>query len=218
MAFIVFEGGEGTGKSTQMRLLGEWLGSKNVQCVRTREPGGTPLAEEVRALFKAVPAHGDIPTPQTELLLVMAARAQHVRKNIEPSLNSGSWVLCDRFLDSSYVYQGIRAGVAKSDIDTVAEIALGKVFPDLTLVLHVSRDEARKRVTSRGNAAADRLDSENEAVHDVISEGFLRLLREQTPWFRGKVPLRVFVDASGTVAEIQDRVRLIVSQNFGISL
>jgi dTMP kinase len=216
MAFIVFEGGEGTGKSTQIRLLSEWLTSKGCSCVCTREPGGTPFAEQIRGLFKAVNTHGDTPLPLTELLMVMAARAQHLGAFVGPSLAAGRWVLCDRFLDSSYVYQGIRGGLPKSQIDTVAEIALGSLFPNLTLVLHLPQDEARRRMMGRGAVDADRLDAESDAVHQVIADGFLRMVQEQTPWFRGKVPLRVLIDASGTVENVHEQICAEVAKHLDV--
>jgi dTMP kinase len=218
MAFIVFEGGEGTGKSTQISLLVERLSSKGKNCVFTREPGGTPLAEQIRSLFKAVNEHGDAPLPVTELLMVSAARAQHVQTFVKPALQSGKWVVCDRFVDSSYVYQGMRAGVPKGHIDTVTEIALGGVFPNLVLVLHVSREEARLRMQKRGNVAADRLDAESEAIHAVIDNGFLRLVDERVPWFGGRVPLRVLVDAEGSVADVHKRICAAVSQHLEVAL
>lgn len=218
MAFVVFEGGEGTGKSTQISLLRDWLQSKGFESCVTREPGGTPLAEQIRDLFKAVHGHGDVPLPTTELLMVMAARAQHVRKVVEPALACGKWVLCDRFLDSSYVYQWIRAGVPKSHVDIVAEIALASVFPHLTVVLHLPAQEAQKRMHGRGNVDADRLDAEGAAIHQVIADGFLRLVNERVPWHAGKVPLRVLIDASGDAHSVHSRVRAAVASHLGVTL
>ncbi len=175
------------------------------------------MAEQIRGLFKAVNTHGDNPLPLTELLMVMAARAQHVGTLVGPSLANKKWVLCDRFLDSSYVYQGMRGGLPKAQIDSVAEVALGAVFPSLTLVLHLSQEEARKRMMGRGSMEADRLDAESDAVHQVIADGFLRLVQEQTPWFRGKVPLRVLIDASGTVESVHAQIRDAVSKHLGVA-
>jgi dTMP kinase len=216
MAFIVFEGGEGTGKSTQIRLLSEWLTSRGCSCVCTREPGGTPFAEQIRGLFKAVNNHSDTPLPLTELLMVMAARAQHLGALVGPSLAAGKWVLCDRFLDSSYGYKGIRGGLPKSQIDAVAEIALGTLFPNLTLVLHLPQEEAHKRMMGRGAVEADRLDAESAAVHQIVADGFLRLVHEKMPWFRGKIPLRVLIDASGTVERVHQQICDAVAKHLDV--
>jgi dTMP kinase len=216
MAFIVFEGGEATGKSTQLQLLLEWLDSLGISCLRTREPGGSPFAEQIRGLFKNVPEHGDAPLPLTELLLVMAARNQHIQRAIMPALKQGKWVLCDRFLDSSYIYQGMRAGVPKTVIDSVSKAVLSGVFPDLTIVFGVPPEVARVRMKVRGNVAADRLDSEDDAVHRVLAEGFERIVSEQMPWADGFVPNRVYVDASGDVESIHRAVQALVSEHLGV--
>jgi dTMP kinase len=216
MAFIVFEGGEATGKSTQLQLLLEWLGSLGISCLRTREPGGSPFAEQIRGLFKNVPEHGDAPLPITELLLVMAARSQHVQRTIIPALAQRKWVLCDRFLDSSYIYQGIRGGIPKTVIDSVSKAALSGVFPDLTIVFGVPHEVARERMKVRGNVDVDRLDSEDDAVHRVIADGFERIVSEKMPWADGFVPERVYLDASGDVESIHRAVRALVLEYLGV--
>lgn len=143
MPFIVFEGAEGTGKSTQSSLLAKTLRAHALTVVETREPGGTPLAEDIRKVFKSVPESGDVPTPRTELLLVMAARSQHIEKLIKPALSKNQWIVCDRFLDSSYVYQGVRGNLAKIDIDAMAVPILNSLQPDLTFVLVVPQEVSK---------------------------------------------------------------------------
>jgi dTMP kinase len=216
MAFIVFEGAEATGKSTQIRLLREWLESLGISCLVTREPGGSPFAEQIRALFKSIPEHGEAPLPLTELLLVMAARAQHLKQTIEPALQIGKWVLCDRFLDSTYVYQGFRAGVPKSVIDSIAKIVLSGIAPNLTLVFNLSAEIARERMYGRGDAKGDRLDSENQAVHQVLASGFERLVTDNIAWADGYVPRRILIDASGSVENIKEQIVAIISNEFGV--
>lgn len=206
MAFVVFEGGEGVGKSTQIRLLCQWLEQAGCTVVSTLEPGGTPLANEIRDLFKFVPKHGDAPVALTELMLIMAARAQHLERCIRPALLAGQVVVCDRFLDSTYVYQGQLRGIDKAYIDLVAGGILAGVLPDVTIVLSLAASEARSRLRDRGAAAADRMDSLDEGSLDALDQGFVRLVEQAWPYPDGRVPRRVIVSAQGTVEDIHARV------------
>lgn len=217
MPFIVFEGGEGSGKSTQAAKLAELLKRKNLPVLETREPGGTPLAESIRNVFKSVPESGDVPTARTELLLVMAARAQHIEKAIRPALAEKKWIVCDRFLDSSYIYQGFRGGIAKHEIDTVAAPVLGDLQPDLTLVLKVSKDTAHSRVSARPGFENDRLDA--ELLKDAtLHIAFETLATSATPYPDGRVPKRVLIDGNGTPEQVQSRIIAAIEQHFGIHL
>lgn len=214
MPFIVFEGGEGCGKSTQAAKLAQYLRDKGLTVLETREPGGTPLAEDIRKVFKSVPTSGDIPTPRTELLLVMAARAQHIEKTILPALQAGKWVICDRFLDSSYIYQGFRGGLSKTEIDTVAAPVVKGLQPDLTFVLRVDLQTAHSRISARPGTEADRLDTEliqNASLHSA----FESLVTSRTPYPDGRVPARVLLDGSGTVEQVQQRVLQAALSHFG---
>ncbi|MEY3901033.1 MAG: hypothetical protein RL189_339 [Pseudomonadota bacterium] len=214
MPFIVFEGGEGSGKSTQARLLAQFLRDKGLTVLETREPGGTPLAEDIRNVFKSVPKSGDTPTPRTELLLVMAARAQHIEKTIRPALASGAWVICDRFLDSSYIYQGFRGGLTKNDIDTVAAPVVGTLQPDLTLVLRVDLETAHQRLKDRPGSENDRLDS--ELLKDAtLHAAFEALVSSQTPYPDGRVPKRVLINGAGTADEVCQRILVAATEHFG---
>lgn len=210
MAFIAFEGGEGTGKSTQMKLTAEWLRAKHYTCLESREPGGSPLAEKIRALFKEVPEHGDSPTPLTELMLVMAARAQHFEKIITPALHANQWIVCDRFLDSSYVYQGLIGGLPKQTIDDVAKIVIGEFCPDLTLVFTVPEAIASARRNARGSVSSDRMDQMKSDVHSKIDDGFQSLVTEAQPYPHGKVPVRKLIEGSGTIDEIFKKVKMAI--------
>ena len=225
MAFVVFEGGEASGKSTQLNLLHEALSNLGKNCLVTREPGGTPLAENIRNLFKAVPEHGDAPLPLTELALVMAARAQHFGKVIQPALQQKSWILCDRFLDSSYVYQCYKGGVKKEVADAFASAILNQTIPDLTLVFSVSVQVSRQRIESRNrdtNASgkqivADRLDSFDDAAFQTLENGFQWLLNENIPYPCGKVPKRILIDGSASVADIHKQILKIISEHFNLN-
>lgn len=219
MAFIAFEGGEGTGKSTQMKMAAEWLRSRGIACHETREPGGSPLAEKIRSLFKEVPEHGDVPTPLTELMLVMASRAQHIAKTIQPAMARKEWILCDRFLDSTYVYQGAIGKLSKKEIDTAASLVLNGITPDLTLIFSVPADLAAARRAQRAaaaNEARDRLDEVHDEVHSKIDKGFRNIIEEAVPYPSGKIPVRVLIDSRGGPDEVQAEVRKAISQVLGI--
>jgi dTMP kinase len=216
--FVVFEGGEGCGKSTQARLLAEEFTRRGIFCLLTREPGGTPLADDIRAVFKQVAAHGDTPTPLAELHLVMAARAQHVERVLAPALAVGKTIVCDRFLDSSYVYQGIRGGLSKAIIDASALPVLAGLVPTVTLILDVpseavlKRLHCRVRATEQGNSPAleDRLDAMEAPMHKIISEGFANLARSFAPYPNGTVPKRIVLDGQGSPEEVFARVFAVI--------
>lgn len=217
MPFIVFEGGEGTGKSTQSSLLVKNLRAHGLSVVETREPGGTPLAEDIRRVFKSVPKSGDVPTPHTELLMVMAARCQHIEKLIKPALTNNQWVVCDRFLDSSYVYQGVRGKLAKETIDQIAAPLLGSLQPDLTFVLVVSQETSKKRVATRAGTQADRLDT--ELLNDpTLHEAFKNLCDSQLAYPDGRVPKRVLIDGSGSIESISQEIITVINTHFGLTL
>lgn len=165
--FITFEGGEGAGKTTQVARLAERLRAGGVETVVTREPGGTPLGESIRDVVL-----GASPEPVTELLLFAAARAEHVAKVIRPALAHGTWVLCDRFVDSTRVYQGVMAGVSADLIGAIEMRTVAPTFPDLTVVLDVPAEEGLKRTEARG--ALTRFDAEHAAYHVELREAFRR--------------------------------------------
>ena len=155
---VTLEGGEGAGKSTVLRALRDALVASGADVVCTREPGGTPLAERIRALLLD-PEH-EPASPQAELLLMFASRAQHVRETILPALKRGAWVLCDRFTDSSYAYQGGGRGLDPAWIATLEREVVG-IRPGLTLLLDVGVDEGRERARGR-DLAPDRIERERD--------------------------------------------------------
>ncbi len=172
--FITFEGGEGTGKSTQAAMLAHRLESLGLAVLLTREPGGSPGAEVIRhvLLSGAAKPLG----PDAEAMLFAAAREDHVRCTIAPALAAGTWVICDRFVDSTRVYQGELGHVDRRLIKGLERVSIGDVWPDLTLVLDVPVDVAlERRALRRGDAAPDRFEAEDATFHDKLRAAFLAL-------------------------------------------
>ncbi|MFO1503049.1 MAG: dTMP kinase [Steroidobacteraceae bacterium] len=174
--FITVEGIEGAGKSTLITGLGEVLRAHGITVCATREPGGTPLAEDIRGLVLARRAEG-MP-PAAELLLMFAARAAHVAQRIEPALARGEWVLCDRFTDASRAYQGAGRGLSAADIEALARVAHPGLVPDLTLLLDIAPDAGLARARQRG-AGGDRFEDEQLAFFTRVREGYLALARAE---------------------------------------
>lgn len=173
MKFIVFEGLDGSGKSSLMSALEAELSHRQVAFYKTREPGGTPLGDELRNIIlrKADAA----PTPRTELLLYEASRAQHVDQVIRPMLAQGRWVLSDRFAASSIAFQAGGRTIALKDVEMLNHFATGGLVPDLTILMDLSTEEAKKRRHGResGGQAEDRIEAESDAFHQRVREGFL---------------------------------------------
>ncbi|MFP5374161.1 MAG: dTMP kinase [Gammaproteobacteria bacterium] len=177
---VTVEGGEGAGKSTVLEALRAALAADGCEVVCTREPGGTALAEQVRALL--LDPHHEPPAPETELLLMFAARAQHVRETILPALARGAWVLCDRFTDSSYAYQGGGRGLDPGLIAALERAVVG-IEPGLTLLLDVAVADGRARMRGR-DAAADRIEREHDAFFERVRAAFLARARAHPARFR----------------------------------
>ena len=197
--FITFEGGEGTGKSTQIRLLGEHLRASGRVVVVTREPGGTPVAEAARAVLLDPALE---PDGLSELFLLEAARHDLVDRVIRPALARGEVVLSDRYADSSLVYQGMVRGVGVERTDELNRAATGGLQPDLTIVLDLDHESGVERARSRnaeGDGSESRLDDEPADFHRRVRAGFLHLAENE--------PARVrVVSAAGSPAEVFDRV------------
>ncbi len=195
------EGGEGAGKSTQARRLADWLAQRGIPALATREPGGAPGAERVRALLLA-----DTPlTPLAQTLLHVAARVEHVAVTIRPALAAGIWVVCDRFMDSTRVYQGTAQGVEAASIEALAGIV--GIEPDLTLVLDVPVDVSRARSVSRGGTA-DRYEAMDDAAHARIREGFLARAAADPARY-------AVVDATGDVDAVFAELCAVVANRLG---
>jgi len=177
--FITFEGPEGGGKSTHIRRLAERLKSLGHDVLLTREPGGTPTGEAIRGILQHDHG-GEALCPEAELLLFEASRAQLVRTVILPALTRGTWVLCDRFADSTTAYQGYGRGF---DLDTILALnrhAVGDCVPDLTLLLDITVREGRNRLADRNraqNTSSDRIEREAEEFHERVRAGFLELAK-----------------------------------------
>lgn len=174
--FITFEGGEGCGKSTQVKRLVDHLRASGIEVVVTREPGGTRLAELIRALLKD--EREDPPCDRSELLLFLAARAQLVRNVIRPALSAGKWVVCDRFSDSTFAYQGYGRGLRLDDLRRMNDFACDGLVPDLTLLLDVRPDVACERMRRREaatNTVSDRIEQAGDAFHQRLRAGFMEL-------------------------------------------
>jgi dTMP kinase len=170
--FITFEGGEGAGKSTQVKLLQAALEAAGISVVATREPGGSPGAEEIRALVLG----GGVGRwdAVTETLLFYAARRDHLEKLIRPALARGAWVLCDRFEDSTRAYQASGGGVAASDLDGLGRLVRGDLTPDLTLILDLPVPLGRARAAGR-NQGADRFEQRGNAFHERVRAAYLAI-------------------------------------------
>lgn len=193
--FISLEGGEGSGKTTAIQFIRQWLESHRIPYILTREPGGTPLAEEIRELI--LTSREEPVNDVAELLLVFAARAQHLAEKIQPALDQGTWVISDRFLDSSYVYQGKARGGNVQMLDQLASWVVGENKPDATLVLDVPVELGQERVVQRQQQ--DRLDKESAAFHQKVRDGFLeRAMAEPN---RVKV-----IDASLSLDAVQKQI------------
>ncbi len=186
--FISLEGGEGAGKSTQVRALATALAARGITVVVTREPGGSDGAEAIRALLM----QGDVArwSPQTETLLFAAARADHVERTIRPALDAGHWVLTDRYVDSTRAYQGI-GGVDDDAILALHQFGSAGLMPDRTFLLALPVEQGVARATARDGADADRFAARDEGFHRAVAAGFDRIAREDT----GRVRV---IDASRT--------------------
>ncbi|HLF57978.1 MAG TPA: dTMP kinase [Thermoanaerobaculia bacterium] len=199
--FVTFEGLDGSGKSTHLERAARWLGELGVPLVATREPGGTAIGAAIRKVFLDR-GHGGM-DPRVELLLVFAARRQHLVEVIEPALAAGRHVLCDRFTDSTVAYQGYGRGVPLEIVAEVERLATGGRRPDLTLLFDLPAAIARRRGHSghrRRIGRVDRLDAESVAFYDRVRAGYLEIARRESERV-------VTIDSSRTVAETEDAVR-----------
>ena len=183
--FISFEGSEGCGKSTQIRRLAERLESLGKPILVTREPGGTEIGEQLRHLLQFSKA-GHAMTPEAELLLFAASRAQLVRQVIEPALQAGQWVIADRFLDSTTVYQGVARRLDPEAVAFINEFAVGARLPDLTILLDIDIAEGRRRMAGRAGPGGppDRMEQMPPAFYESVRAGYLALVREEAERFR----------------------------------
>ena len=195
--FITLEGGEGVGKSTQLKRLAEAIRARGYDVLETREPGGSPGAEAIRRLL--LEGNDERWTLRSEALLFAAARADHVARTIRPAIETGRIVLCDRFLDSSLAYQGIAGGLGAEGIRRLHEIGSEGLLPDRTLILELAAEAAAGRARARDGDAADRIGSRGDDYHGVVREAFRSIAAAE--------PSRVrVVDAAGTAEDVTARL------------
>lgn len=196
--FISFEGIDGAGKSTQHAWLVDRLRAQGRQVVATREPGGTPLGEKLRSLLLSEPMH-----LETEALLMFAARREHLVQVIEPALARGDWVVCDRFVDASFAYQGGGRGLEWAKLERLAEWVLGSMRPDLTLIFDAPVAVAQQRLHAASNSP-DRFEQEQAEFFERVRAAYLRIAREN--------PLRVrVIDATRSMDSINKELENIVA-------
>lgn len=206
--FVSFEGSEGCGKSTQIQAIRALLEASQIQSLATREPGGTPLGEVIRHLLKYAP-EGRGMCSEAELLLFSASRAQLVREVIQPALAAGQWVLADRFLDSSLVYQGIGRGLGLEAVRRITEFALGSFRPDITFLLDMDASSAwqRAHAVTRQLGQTDRMESERPEFYETVRQGYLDLAKSDP----GRI---VVVSAARPVAEVSAEIWEILTARF----
>ena len=202
--FITFEGGEGSGKSTHCKLLADRLQTLGIEVILTREPGGSPGAEAIRYVLMSGAAK---PLgPEAEALLFAAARADHVRTTIEPALTRGAWVVCDRFVDSTRVYQGTLGHVDPRFIHALERVTVADLKPDLTFMLDVPAEVGLARAGKRrGEATADRFEAESLATHQELREAYRLLVVSE--------PARcIMIDATEPKSAVADRIWKTVNE------
>ena len=197
--FLSLEGVEGTGKSTQMAFIVDYLKSKGKSVCATREPGGTELGERIRQLLLS----NELPAmhARTELLLMYAARNEHIKKVIEPELEAGNWVVSDRYVDASYAYQGYGRDMSLAELDQLSDLVVKQCWPDLTILLDIDLQVSQQRVQDRGDK--DRFEHEDQTFYTKVRNGYLKLTK--------KHPDRIkIVDASQSISQVQSLISSIL--------
>ena len=204
--FLTLEGGEGVGKSTNIQFITQLLADKGINCLVTREPGGTELAEKIRDLLLS--EHTEPVGEMTELLLVFAARAQHLQQKIKPALAAGQWVLCDRFTDATFAYQGAGRGLNREVISALETLVQGELRPDLTVLLDIDPAIGLARAGQCG--APDRFEKEKLGFFERVREGYHERAADEPERF-------LVIDASAPLLEVQAEIehRLLCSLDLG---
>lgn len=204
--FITFEGGEGTGKSTQVRLLVQYLKQTGADVVQTREPGGSPSAEEIRTLL--VTGAADRWSPLAETLLFYAARVEHWRQVIEPALARGAHVVCDRFADSTMAYQSYGGGLDRRLIEDLHRATMTGADPDLTIVLDIATDQGLNRAASRHDDET-RFERKGREFHERLRQGFLDIAK--------RAPKRcIVIDAAQSIEQVQSAVQSAIKSRLSL--
>lgn len=197
--FITLEGGEGVGKTTNIEFIETLLNQHQIPTVTTREPGGTQLAEQIRGLL--LTQHSEQVSQQTELLLMFAARAQHIEQVIKPALQTGHWVICDRFTDATYAYQGNGRGLNRDTIVQLEQLVQGDFRPDLTLLLDAPVDIGLSRAMARSKP--DRFELEQQVFFDRVRQGYL----DQAQRFPQRIKI---IDANQDLSDVQHDIKQVI--------
>ena len=202
--FITFEGIEGSGKSTQLSMLNKWLTNHDYDVVATREPGGTKIGEKIRELLRSG-SKDDVFSPRTELMLFEASRAQHMEEIVLPALNNGKIVLCDRFFDSTTVYQGVARAIDTDIVHILNDFSSFEKKPDLTIILDIDVDESMNRLIKR-EISKDRIEQEDRKFFENVRNGYLNLAQNNERFF--------VIDGAGDANSIQKKIRDELSKRF----
>ena len=202
--FITFEGIEGSGKSTQLSMLNKWLTNHDYDVVATREPGGTKIGEKIRELLRSG-SKDDVFSPRTELMLFEASRAQHMEEIVLPALNKGKIVLCDRFFDSTTVYQGVARAIDTDIVHILNDFSSFEKKPDLTIILDIDVDESMNRLIKR-ETSKDRIEQEDRKFFENVRNGYLGLAQNNERFF--------VVDGTSDANSIQQKIRDELSKRF----
>lgn len=208
--FITLEGGEGAGKSTQIKLLNDWLNELGINTCLTREPGGCPEAEQIRDLV--LKGATDRWTSMTEALLMTASRAEHVERKVKPALSGGDWVICDRFFDSSIAYQGAGRGLGMERVKDLQTLALGEFQPDLTIILDLPVEVGLSRAIARESEKSDmedRFERMDLSFHETLRNAYLTIAAQE--------PQRCAVlDADTSPEALHKHIKDTVVSKFGL--
>lgn len=200
--FIVFEGGEGSGKSTMIDKVYEWLRECNYDCIKTREPGGISIAEQIRQVI--LNKENTNMDPRTEALLYTAARRQHLVEKVIPALENGQVVLCDRFLDSSLAYQGFARGIGIDEIYEINKFAIGDCMPDISILFDISPEVGMERINKNSQREVNRLDLESLDFHNKVREGYDIV-------YKNNKDRMVKINAEEPIDKVFDNVKNIIS-------
>lgn len=198
--FITIEGTEGVGKTTNIEFIKQWLTNQSIPFVNTREPGGTPLAEEIRELLLS--NRQEAVCSKAELLMMFAGRAQHIDQLIEPQLASGNWVLCDRFTDATYAYQGAGRKMDNQLISSLETMVQGEMRPDLTLILDISVEKGLERAGKRSEP--DRFELEKTDFFNRVRQAYLAMAADQPQRYK-------IIDASRSLEEVQQQIATVLT-------
>lgn len=199
--FIVFEGGEGSGKSTILEMIYNWIKELGRECIKTREPGGIKISEEIRKIL--LDPNNTEMDGRTEALLYAAARRQHLVEKVIPALKSGKIVLCDRFIDSSLAYQGYARGLGIEEIFKINQFAIDGYMPNISILFDLDPKIGLKRINKNRSGKVDRLDNEKLEFHEKVREGYNEIFETS----KGRI---VKIDASRSIEEVFEEVKKIL--------